>query len=64
LRELTTQIAVATLRKKLRRGQVLEFFANLPPCVIGMEACGGAHYWARELRPRTRLPKRPGRKRC
>jgi transposase len=38
-----------TLRKKLRRGQVLEFFANLPPCVIGMEACGGAHHWAREL---------------
>jgi transposase len=38
-----------TLRKKLRRGQVLEFFANLPPCRIGMEACGGAHYWAREL---------------
>jgi transposase len=37
------------LRKKLRRGQVLVFFANLQPCVIGMEACGGAHYWAREL---------------
>jgi transposase len=35
--------------KKLRRGQVLEFFASLPPCRIGMEACGGAHYWAREL---------------
>ena len=38
-----------TLRKKLRRGKVLEFFANLPGCLIGMEACGGAHYWAREL---------------
>jgi transposase len=37
------------LRKKLRRGQVLEFFANLPACRIGIEACGGAHYWAREL---------------
>ena len=37
------------LRKKLARGRVLEFFANLPPCVIGMEACGSAHYWAREL---------------
>jgi transposase len=37
------------LRKKLTRGRVLEFFANLPRCVIGMEACGGAHYWAREL---------------
>ena len=28
---------------------MLEFFANLPGCLIGMEACGGAHYWAREL---------------
>lgn len=39
----------AVLKKKLARGRVLEFFANLPRCVIGMEACGGAHYWAREL---------------
>src|ERR687898_1426341 len=31
------------------RGQVLAFFANLSRCVIGLEACGGAHYWAREL---------------
>src|SRR5918994_829369 len=38
-----------TLRKKLSRGKVLEFFANLPACLIGMEACGGAHHWAREL---------------
>jgi transposase len=38
------------LRKKLRRRQVLEFFANLEPTKIGLEACGGAHYWARELR--------------
>ena len=37
------------LRKRLRRGQMLSFFANLPPCLIGMEACGSAHYWAREL---------------
>src|SRR5512134_1207467 len=37
------------LRKKLSRSQFLEFFANLPTCTIGMEACGGAHYWAREL---------------
>jgi transposase len=43
-----------TLRKKLRRGKMLEFFANLPPCLIGIEACGGAHYWARvdQARPR------------
>ena len=38
------------LRKQLRRRQVLEFFARLGPTKIGMEACGGAHYWARELR--------------
>jgi len=37
------------LRKKLRRGQVLEFFAKLEPTKIGLEACGGSHYWAREL---------------
>jgi transposase len=37
------------LRKRLARGRVLEFFANLPRCVIGLEACGGAHHWAREL---------------
>lgn len=35
--------------RKLRRNQVLSFFANLPPCVVGLEACGGAHYWAREI---------------
>jgi transposase len=37
------------LRKKLRRRQVLEFFARLEPTRIGMEACGSAHHWAREL---------------
>ena len=37
------------LKRKLSRGHVLEFFANLPGCVIGLEACAGAHYWAREL---------------
>ena len=37
------------VRKSLRRGQVLAFFANLDPCVVGIEACAGAHYWAREL---------------
>ena len=38
------------LRKQLRRKQMLTFFAQLPPCLIGMESCGGSHYWARELR--------------
>jgi len=37
------------LRKKVRRAQVLKFFATLPPCLVGMEACGSAHHWAREL---------------
>ncbi len=37
------------VRKKLRRGQVLGFFAGLSPCLIGLEACASAHYWAREL---------------
>src|SRR6201997_4906703 len=38
------------VRKQLRRGQVLAFFKALPPCLVGMEACATAHYWARELR--------------
>lgn len=38
------------LRKNLKRSEVLRFFAELPPCLVGMEAGSGAHYWARELR--------------
>lgn len=37
------------LRRKLRRSEVVAFFTRLPPTVIGMEACGAAHYWARVL---------------
>lgn len=37
------------LKKTLKRAQVLTYFANLPACLIGIEACPGAHYWAREL---------------
>jgi transposase len=37
------------LRKKLRRDQVLVFFGQLPSCVVAMEACGGAHFWGREI---------------
>src|SRR5579864_9121714 len=37
------------VRKQLRRSQVLAFFKALPLCLIGMEACATAHYWAREL---------------
>ena len=39
----------AALRKQLKRKDVLAYFANLEPCLIGMEACGSAHYWARKL---------------
>jgi transposase len=39
----------AVLRKQLRRAQVAVFFRNMPPCVIGMEACASAHHWARTL---------------
>jgi transposase len=39
----------AVLRRKLRRGDVEEFFRRLPPATVGMEACGGAHHWARVL---------------
>src|SRR5689334_3076928 len=38
------------LKRKLARGKVLESFATLPPCLVGLEACGAAHHWARELR--------------
>ena len=38
--------------RSLRRSQMLSFFERLEPCLIGMEACGTSHYWAREL---TRL---------
>lgn len=36
-------------RKKLRRDQVLTFFSRLSPCVVAMEACASAHFWAREI---------------
>ena len=37
------------LRKQLKRSEMAKFFANLEPCLIGMEACGSAHHWARKL---------------
>lgn len=37
------------VKRRLRRSQVLGFFAKLPPCLVGMEACATAHHWAREL---------------
>lgn len=38
-----------TMKKKLKRSELLAYFANYPVSLIGMEACGGAHHWAREL---------------
>jgi len=37
------------VRRQLRRGQVMDFFAQRPGCLVGMEACGSAHAWARRL---------------
>jgi transposase len=38
------------IRRRVSRAKVLEFFAELPPCLVGMEACATAHHWARELK--------------
>ena len=35
------------MKRQLRRSQVLTFFEKLEPCLVGLEACGGAHFWAR-----------------
>ena len=37
------------LHRTLKRSQVRRFFAQCPPCLVGIEACGGMHYWVREL---------------
>src|SRR5690606_12981103 len=37
------------LRKRLTRARVLDFFEKQPPCLVGIEACGSAHYWGRAL---------------
>ena len=44
------------LKKRLTRDALLPFIAQLPPLVIGMEACGGAHYWARRFREHGHTP--------
>jgi transposase len=36
-------------RRQLRRAELLKYFGSLPPCLVGMEACGSAHYWARQI---------------
>ena len=39
----------AVFRRKLQRAEVLTFFAAMPPCLVGIEACSTAHHWAREI---------------
>jgi transposase len=43
------ETGAAVLRQRLTRGRLLKFFAKLPPCLVGMEACASSHHWAREL---------------
>ena len=43
------EVGAVVVRKQLRRDQVMKFFGALPPCLVGLEACATAHYWAREL---------------
>lgn len=43
------QAGKPVIKKRFRRSQMLNYFARLPSALIGMEGCGGAHYWAREL---------------
>jgi transposase len=37
------------IRKRISRAKVLEFFAAVPPCLVGIEACPSAHHWSRKL---------------
>jgi transposase len=43
------EAGTVVMKRKLRRNQVLDFFQRLWPCLIGLEACAGAHFWAGEL---------------
>lgn len=43
---------MVTVKRQLKRKDVLTFFEKQPPCLVGMEACGSAHYWAREIEKR------------
>ena len=44
-----TQAGQTVFNDPLKREQMAAFFVNLPPCLVGMEACGSAHHWARKL---------------
>jgi transposase len=52
------------LKKRLTREALLPFIAQLPPLVMGMEACGGAPYWARRFREHGHTPAAPGSPVC
>jgi transposase len=41
--------AGAAVKRKIGRGKFLAFFSGIAPCRVGMEACGSAHHWAREI---------------
>jgi transposase len=59
------ELGAVTLRRSVRRKRLLAFFAELPPRLVGMEACATAHYWAREITKLghdVRLIPRPMRK--
>ncbi len=47
---LTNTVKLVLVKPKVSRAALPELIASLPPCVIGMEACSGAHYWARLFR--------------
>src|SRR5476651_133119 len=44
-------VGAVVIRKRISRAKMLEFFADLPPCLVGIEACPSAHHWSRELQP-------------
>src|SRR6267142_1946243 len=45
----TNAAGEVVIRRQVKRAQVLKFFASLPPCLVGIEACASAHHWSREL---------------
>jgi transposase len=49
------------VRRQLKRRYVLAFFQKVPPCLVGIEACGSAHHWSRELQALA-LSDMPGRR--
>ncbi len=44
-----TEAGEVVFNRTIRRAQLLAFFEDLPACLVGMEACGSRHYWARQL---------------